>query len=59
MQAAAKREVLEESGLTYEPTSLVFVEAPRYNWIRFTLTGTVTGIDGLWLLLILYLIDSV
>jgi len=36
--------VLEESGLTYEPTTLVFVEALKYYWIRFTLTGTVTGI---------------
>jgi len=43
VEAAAKREVLEESGLTYDPTTLVYVEALRYTWLRFTLTGTVTG----------------
>ena len=43
VEAAAQREVLEESGLTYNPTTLVYVEALRYNWLRFTLTGTVTG----------------
>jgi len=43
MQEAAKREVLEESGLTYDPTTLIYVEAPSYHWLRFTFTGTVTG----------------
>jgi len=43
VEAAAQREVLEESGLTYNPTTLVYIEAMRYHWLRFTLTGTVTG----------------
>jgi len=43
MQEAAKREVHEESGLTYDPTTLIYVEAPSYHWLRFTFTGTVTG----------------
>jgi len=43
VQEAARREVLEESGLTFDPTALIYVEAPGHYWIRFTLTGTVTG----------------
>jgi len=37
--------VLEESGLTYDPTELVYVEAARYDWMRFTFAGTVTGMS--------------
>jgi len=41
---AARREVLEESGLTYDPTTLVYVEALKYCWLRFTFMGNVTGL---------------
>lgn len=40
---AVKREVLEETGLTIEPTTLLMVECAGGSWIRFVLTGIVTG----------------
>ncbi len=45
-QEGAKRELKEESGLDFEPTSLICVESfPNafHAWIRFTYTGTVVG----------------
>ena len=38
-QEAVKREVLEESGLEFEPEALIAVECGSYQWVRFTLTG--------------------
>ena len=43
-QDAVKREVLEETGLEVEPTTLISVEALQTTWYRFTMTGTVTGL---------------
>lgn len=40
---AAAREVLEETGLIIECTTLLMVECAGGNWIRFVLTGVVTG----------------
>jgi len=44
IEDAVKREVLEESGMIVEPTSLIYVESPGSGfWFRFTLTGNITG----------------
>ena len=40
---AAQREVLEETGLEFEPTTMLMVEAAGGAWYRFVITGTVTG----------------
>ncbi|KAL1131954.1 hypothetical protein AAG570_011565 [Ranatra chinensis] len=40
---AVKREVLEETGLYFEPTSLVMVECASKAWFRFVLTGSIVG----------------
>ncbi|XP_069696563.1 8-oxo-dGDP phosphatase NUDT18-like isoform X2 [Periplaneta americana] len=38
-----KREVLEETGLEMEPTTLLMVECAFGAWFRFVITGNVTG----------------
>ncbi|KAL3883576.1 hypothetical protein ACJMK2_029827 [Sinanodonta woodiana] len=38
-----KREVLEESGLEFEPITLICVEMNGATWHRFTFTGKITG----------------
>jgi len=43
LQDAAKREVLEETGLEFEPTTLISVEMGCGTWFRFNFTGKVTG----------------
>jgi len=40
---AAKREVLEETGLEFELSTLFLVESAAGSWYRFVVTGTVTG----------------
>lgn len=45
IEAAAKREVLEETGLEIQPTTLLCVECAGGSWIRFVLTGEVVGGD--------------
>lgn len=40
---AAKREVLEETGLHFEPTTLLMVECAQGHWYRFVFTGQVVG----------------
>merc|ERR1711936_10286 len=40
---AAKREVLEETGLEIELTTLLLVETAAGSWYRFVVTGSVTG----------------
>lgn len=40
---ACKREVLEETGLEMECTTLLIVESAGGVWFRFVLTGTITG----------------
>ncbi|XP_072932769.1 8-oxo-dGDP phosphatase NUDT18 [Epargyreus clarus] len=40
---AAKREVLEETGLHCEPNTLLAVETAGGTWYRFVLTGEVVG----------------
>uniref|UniRef100_A0A1B6GQA1 Nudix hydrolase domain-containing protein n=2 Tax=Cuerna arida TaxID=1464854 RepID=A0A1B6GQA1_9HEMI len=43
IEEAVKREVLEETGLTMEPTSLIMVECASKAWFRFVVTGRITG----------------
>ena len=43
-QEAVKREVEEEAGLTFEPTTLLCVEYGSGYYYRLTFTGHVTGI---------------
>ena len=38
-----RREVLEETGLHFRPTTLITVENAKGNWYRFTFTGIITG----------------
>nr|XP_027209633.1 8-oxo-dGDP phosphatase NUDT18-like [Penaeus vannamei] len=40
---AAKREVLEETGLEVDITTLLMVESASGSWFRFVVTGSVTG----------------
>lgn len=40
---AGRREVLEETGLEVECTTLLMVECAGGSWIRYVLTGIVTG----------------
>ncbi|KAG1701177.1 8-oxo-dGDP phosphatase NUDT18 [Nymphon striatum] len=40
---AAKRELEEETGLDFEPTTLISVESAQGSWYRFVLTGKVVG----------------
>lgn len=40
---AAKREVLEETGLEIELTTLLLVETAAGSWYRFVVTGSVIG----------------
>ena len=40
---AAKREVLEETGLIMEPTGLIMVEVNHSFWMRFVFSGKVVG----------------
>lgn len=43
IEEAVKREVLEETGLDMEPTTLLAVETASGSWYRFVLTGCVIG----------------
>ena len=40
---ATRREVLEETGLIMEPTTLLMVECASGSWFRFVMTGLITG----------------
>lgn len=40
---ACQREVLEETGLEVDCTTLLMVEGARGSWMRFVLTGKVVG----------------
>ncbi|XP_047500922.1 8-oxo-dGDP phosphatase NUDT18-like [Penaeus chinensis] len=40
---AAKREVLEETGLEVDISTLLMVESASGSWFRFVVTGSVTG----------------
>ena len=40
---AVKREVLEESGLVFQPSGLICVEQNTGQWMRFIFAGDVTG----------------
>ncbi|KAH0554775.1 8-oxo-dGDP phosphatase NUDT18-like [Cotesia glomerata] len=40
---AVKREVLEETGLSMEPKSLIMVECASGSWFRFVMVGDITG----------------
>lgn len=43
LEEGVKREVLEETGLDMEPTTLIMVECASKAWFRFIMTGRVTG----------------
>ncbi|ELU11488.1 hypothetical protein CAPTEDRAFT_64248, partial [Capitella teleta] len=43
IEEAVVREVLEETGIEIQPTSLVSVEVASGFWYRFTLIGRMTG----------------
>lgn len=43
IRVAAEREVLEETGLDVNCSTLLMVECAGGAWVRFVLTGTVTG----------------
>ncbi|CAG0882782.1 unnamed protein product [Cyprideis torosa] len=45
IEDALKRELLEETGLTVSPTTLLMIETAQGSWYRFALTGVVTGGD--------------
>jgi len=40
---AARREVMEETGLEFELSTLFLVETAQGSWYRFVVTGSVTG----------------
>lgn len=43
IEEAAKREVFEETGIEFEPTTLLMIECASGSWYRFVLTGKVIG----------------
>ena len=43
IEYAVKREVQQETGLEFEPTTLLKVESSHGTWFRFVYTGVVTG----------------
>ncbi|KAJ8890051.1 hypothetical protein PR048_009557 [Dryococelus australis] len=43
IEEAVKREVLEETGLEMEPTTLLMVECASGSWFRFVITGNAIG----------------
>ncbi|CAH0390352.1 unnamed protein product [Bemisia tabaci] len=43
IEDAVKREVLEETGLEMEPTTLLMVECASKGWFRFVMTGLIVG----------------
>ena len=53
VQAAARREVLEETGLEVDVTTLLMVECASGSWFRFVVTGNVTGASQRRLLVII------
>lgn len=42
-QDAVKREVNEETGLDFEPSTLLMVETAQGQWYRFVFVGTIVG----------------
>ena len=47
-QMGVKREVQEESGFDFQPTSIIKVESSLLAgyWIRFTFTGKIIGMSS-------------
>lgn len=43
LECAIQRAVLNETGLNFEPTTLLKVESSHGNWFRFIYTGNITG----------------
>lgn len=43
IETAVKREVLEETGLVMEPTTLLAVETASGSWYRFVFAGKIIG----------------
>lgn len=43
IEEATRREVLEETGVEFRPTTMLAMEMACGYWYRFTMTGTVTG----------------
>ena len=43
LEEGAIREVLEETGLQFQPTSLLCIDSRAASWFRFTFLGHITG----------------
>lgn len=43
LEEAVVREVLEETGLHFEPSSIVCIDSQAMSWFRFTFVGAITG----------------
>lgn len=42
-EEAVIREVLEETGLHFKPTSIIYIDSQGTNWFRFTFSGAITS----------------
>lgn len=42
-EEAVIREVLEETGLHFKPTSIIYIDSQGTNWFRFTFAGAITS----------------
>lgn len=43
LEEAVVREVLEETGLHFQPNSIICIESQGTNWFRFNFSGIITG----------------
>ncbi|XP_078000022.1 8-oxo-dGDP phosphatase NUDT18-like [Glandiceps talaboti] len=43
LEEGVQREVLEETGLEFQPTTVIFIESIHGQWVRVTYTGYITG----------------
>lgn len=43
LEEGVVREVLEETGLTFQPISIICVDSQGTSWFRFTFVGLITG----------------
>ena len=43
LEEAVVREVLEETGLHFQPTSIICIDSQGTSWFRFTFSGVITG----------------
>lgn len=43
LEEGVVREVREETGLNFKPTSIICIDSQGLNWFRFTFVGVITG----------------